>query len=110
MTIKEIIKNRKTIRKYSDKKVADETITELLEACRLAPSGNNAQPWRFRIIRDEKTKKLLKDNKIFVQDFVYEAPVIIICCADPTKYPQPKEEDDADEIRAVRDLSIGTAS
>lgn len=36
---------RRSIRKYSDKLVEDEKITELLESARLAPSGNNTQPW-----------------------------------------------------------------
>lgn len=32
---------------------------ELIEAARLAPSGCNAQPWRFKIVRDDETKQKL---------------------------------------------------
>jgi nitroreductase len=35
-----------------DKEVSDEKINLLLEAARAAPSGGNAQPWEFIIIRD----------------------------------------------------------
>ena len=56
-------------------------------------------------------KEILRKNKIFKQEFVCEAPLIIVCCADPTAFPREKFEsgyDDKYEIRAVRDLSIAS--
>jgi len=47
LTTKEAIERRRSIRKFKDKSVPDEHIMELIEAARLAPSGCNAQPWRF---------------------------------------------------------------
>ncbi|MCJ7483260.1 MAG: nitroreductase family protein, partial [Thermodesulfovibrionales bacterium] len=51
------IKLRRSIRKYTAKPVADEKIMQLIESARLAPSGNNTQPWHFIIIRDEGIKQ-----------------------------------------------------
>lgn len=42
--IKEI-EMRRSIRKYIDKPVEEAKITQILESARLAPSGNNTQPW-----------------------------------------------------------------
>lgn len=108
MDVKKAIEDRRSIRKYADKEVSDDMIKELIEAARLAPSGNNAQPWKYMVIKKEMIEKL-KENKIFKQNFVYKAPVIIVCCADPKAYPRAKFEsafDDPYEARALRDLSI----
>ncbi|MBI5103335.1 MAG: nitroreductase [Nitrospirae bacterium] len=48
--ILEIIKKRRSVRKFSDVPVADEMITQILEAGRWAPSGLNNQPWRFAVV------------------------------------------------------------
>lgn len=43
----EAITTRRSIRKYKDKPVAKEVITEILQAGILAPSSKNRQPWKF---------------------------------------------------------------
>ncbi|MFH1578307.1 MAG: nitroreductase family protein [Candidatus Omnitrophota bacterium] len=45
--ILDIIKHRRSIRKYTKKLPKDTDIERLLEAARWAPSGLNNQPWRF---------------------------------------------------------------
>ncbi|MEE9525287.1 MAG: nitroreductase family protein [Candidatus Woesearchaeota archaeon] len=111
MDVKQAIEERRSIRKYQDKEVPEEFIKEMLEAARLAPSGNNAQPWLYKVIKDSQQKEKLRENEIFKQEFVYEAPVIIVCCANPEAYPKAKFEegfDDSYESRAARDLTIAT--
>ncbi len=76
----ELIKTRRSIRRYSDKEISDETIQDILEAARWAPSGINNQPWRFAVVKDEEKKKTLagftkysktiKDSKIAVCVFL----------------------------------------
>jgi nitroreductase len=57
----------------------------LLDAARLAPSGCNAQPWRFKVVKDGETKLKLA-QAAFNQSFVAEAPVVLVCCADIKAY------------------------
>ncbi|MGD8815185.1 MAG: nitroreductase family protein, partial [Anaerolineales bacterium] len=54
-----IIHDRRSIRDYSDEPVSEEHIRMILEAGRLAPSGENAQPWRFIVVRDPDTRDRL---------------------------------------------------
>ena len=82
---KEAIEKRRSIRKFKNKKISDKIIIELLEAARLAPSGCNAQPWRFKIVKDEKTKQKLY-KAAYNQLFVKQAPVVFVCCADIKGY------------------------
>ncbi|MFA6072849.1 MAG: nitroreductase family protein [Candidatus Woesearchaeota archaeon] len=110
MDVINAIKARTSIRKYQNKEITRDTILELIDAARLAPSGNNSQPSKYLIIQDVKIKNMLKKNKIFVQKFVYESPVIIVCCANPLEYKKKSTLiDSTNDLRAVRDLSIASS-
>lgn len=85
LTTKEAIERRRSIRKFKDKEIPDEHIMELIEAARLAPSGCNAQPWRFKIVKDKKTRTRLAEAA-HNQLFIAQAPVVIVCCADISGY------------------------
>lgn len=55
----EAIERRRSIRKYKPDHVSDDILKSLLESARMAPSGCNAQPWRFKVVRDKETKRKL---------------------------------------------------
>lgn len=54
-----VIQDRRSIRDYTDEPVSDQDLDMILEAARQAPSGENAQPWRFIIVKDVETRKKL---------------------------------------------------
>ncbi len=54
-----VIQDRRSIRDYTDEPVSDHDLDLILEAARLAPSGENAQPWRFIVVKDPETRKKL---------------------------------------------------
>jgi len=93
MQVKEAIKKRRSIRKYLDKEISNEVVNELIEAARLAPSAYNAQPWRFRIVKDKEMIKRFKEEEVFKHEFVYTAGLIIVCCGDKSLYPERARED-----------------
>jgi nitroreductase len=110
MDVKEAITKRRSIRKYQRKEVSPDLIKEVVDAARLAPSGSNAQPCRYYVVSDNKTRERLKESEVFKQDFVYQAPVLIVCCSDVQSYPQGvKGWSEENEQRALRDLSIASA-
>jgi nitroreductase len=81
LTTKEAIEQRRSIRKFKYDDVPDEVLSELFDAARLAPSGSNAQPWRFKIVKERENKERLV-KAAYDQSFIAEAPVVIVCCAD----------------------------
>ena len=85
LTTKEAIEQRRSIRKYKPDPIPDGYITELLHSARLAPSGCNAQPWRFKIVREPDVKAKLA-QAAHNQSFIAEAPVVMVCCADIQGY------------------------
>jgi nitroreductase len=52
----DLVKKRRTIRRFRPDPVPDEDIEKIIEAARWAPSGYNMQPWDFVVIKDKKIK------------------------------------------------------
>ena len=59
MEFKELLTNRYAAKLFQPKAVPEETMQELLEMVRLAPSGLNIQPWRIKVVSDAETKAQL---------------------------------------------------
>lgn len=80
MEFSEVIKSRRSIRKFKPDTIPDSYIYELLDAARHAPSGLNLQPWRYLVVKDKSIRDSIAQTTASV--FVANAPVIIICCID----------------------------
>ncbi len=56
----EIMRQRRTVRQFSDRPVSRETIGHVIAAAGTAPSGANKQPWRFVAVQDPKIKREIR--------------------------------------------------
>jgi len=61
VNIYELIKKRRSIRKYEPKEIEQDKLERVLDAARLAPSGKNVQGWKFIVVRDPQRKEQLVD-------------------------------------------------
>lgn len=81
----QLVKGRRSIRRYLERPVEREKILTCIEAARLAPSADNVQPWRFLIIDDPDLKaqfaKKVFSGIYFITKFAAKAPVIIVILA-----------------------------
>ncbi len=80
-----LLKSRRSIRRYRPDPVPDEMVEQLLEAGRWAPSASNRQPWQFIVVRDETIRKQVAQHAAyyFVRwAHVEEAPLLIVLCGD----------------------------
>jgi nitroreductase len=82
MDLMEAIKTRRSIRRYKENPVPETLIKEVLNASRLSPSADNAQPWKFVVVRDEQTKLKLA-AACNGQKFIAQAPVVVVACGIP---------------------------
>ena len=55
----EVMSTARTIRRFTDEPVDDATLARCLEAARWAPSGANAQGWRFVVLRSPEQRAVL---------------------------------------------------
>lgn len=78
------ILERRSIRKFKPDPVPQATIGRLMDVAQWAPSAGNLEPWEFYVVLNQAKKKDLyvaANN----QNFLYEAPVIIVVCAVPER-------------------------
>ncbi|HJV36070.1 nitroreductase family protein [Geomonas sp.] len=88
MDLFQVVRDRRSIRKYQDRPVEWEKIEQLLDAARLAPSWKNMQCWRFLVLNGGEGRQALLDA--FPEDnpgkkAIASAPVVIVVCADPSE-------------------------
>ncbi len=79
--ILEIIKKRRSVRRFMDRALPEEMVNELVEALIWAPSAGNLQSRRFYFVRDQAVKDGLV-RAAGGQDFIGQAPIAIAACAD----------------------------
>lgn len=89
MEFKEVIKNRYSCKKYSDKPVEEGKLQAILEAGRLAPTAKNLQEQRVYVLKSDEA--LAKIDK--VTPCRYGAPMVLVVAFDRTNvYTYPGEK------------------
>jgi nitroreductase len=79
MEFYDLIKKRKSVRRYRPDPIPDEVLNRILEAGRIAPSAKNIQPWRFIIVKNpEIKKKIAKASRD--QLWIADADIILVGC------------------------------
>ena len=84
MNIIDIIKSRRSIRKFTSEPVSEELVETILEAGSWAPSGLNNQPWRFAVIRDAGLRQAISELTHYSK-VVMAAQVLIAVFLDTEK-------------------------
>lgn len=111
-TINNIL-TRRSIRKYTDKHIDDETIELLLKAGMYAPSAVNNQPWHFIVVRSKDTmNKVMKVHPY--SKMLSEADALIVVCAEQKNdyqkkfFPQDLGACTENILLAAKSLGIGS--
>ena len=80
MEFYEVIKKRRSVRKYKSDAVPGDVLNRVLEAFRAAPSWANTQPWEILLVTDEEIKKQLQQTvspNNPASRAVVDAPVVV---------------------------------
>jgi nitroreductase len=85
MMFLEILKSRRSIRKYEERPVEPEKIEQLIEAALRSPSGRSINPWAFIVVDDREKLDRLSRSKPHGAAFLKGAPLGIVVCADTSK-------------------------
>jgi F420 biosynthesis protein FbiB-like protein len=128
LSLLDIIKGRRSVRRYAEQPVPRELIEQVLEAARWAPSPHGRMPWRFAVLTRDAPKRALaeamgdewrrqlsldgQDQQVILLRFensrqrIIQAPAIIIPClylADLDVYPDD-ERNAAEATMAIQSL------
>jgi nitroreductase len=84
MDVYEAMRQRRSVRKFEDRVIADDVLTRVLDAGILAPTGRNRQEWKYVVVRDSETKKRLADAS--EQVFIGRAQAVVaVVSLDPDR-------------------------
>lgn len=77
----EVLRNRRSIRKYRDQEIEEEKILQLKEAALRSPSSRGINPWRFIFVTDRALLKRLSKAKESGSGFLTGARLGVVVCA-----------------------------
>jgi nitroreductase len=83
----DLIKGRRSIRRYEHRPVPDDLVRQLLEAAMAAPSASNLQPWHFILVTRRDLLDQLADRHPYAR-MLNDAPLCIVPCGDLDLVPE----------------------
>ncbi len=85
-TLMELIRARRSVRRFTEQPVERAVLQQCVEAARLAPSAENVQPWRFLIVDDPAVKAQLAAGAFTglyrATRWAEKAPVLVVLFAE----------------------------
>ncbi len=79
----EIIRERRSIRKYEEKDIPEDILNKVLDAVRWTPSWANTQCWEVVVVKDKTLKEKIKETVPKTNPAskaIVEAPVLLALC------------------------------
>ncbi|MBU2499579.1 MAG: nitroreductase family protein [Proteobacteria bacterium] len=80
----ELMRNRRSVRKFAFRQVEQEKINAVIEAALRSPSGRGSRPWHFVVVKDKALLEKLSVAKPGGAAFVKDAAVAVVVCGDPS--------------------------
>jgi nitroreductase len=89
--ILDLIKSRRSVRKFSGEPLEAQMLEQIMEAGRWAPSGTNNQPWRFAVVSDPALRDQIAPLTRYGK--VIQNAAALICCFihKPSMYHEVKD-------------------
>lgn len=81
----ELLKNRRSIRKYQNRPVEQEKIDSILRSALMSPASKRTNGWEFIVVDNRDTLIKMADCREAGCKFVADAPMAIVVCANPEK-------------------------
>jgi nitroreductase len=81
----DLIRKRRSIRRFTERPVEPEKIDLLMEAALRAPTSRGQNPWEFVVVDDRAQLEALAACKPNGAGFLRKAPLGIVVCADPER-------------------------
>ncbi len=79
----DLLKERRSIRKFTEEEVEGEKIQAIIQAGLLSPTSRNNQPWQFVLVDDDELLQKLAQSKSGGSSFVAGADLAVVVTANP---------------------------
>lgn len=81
----ELIKKRRSTRKFTDQLLTPEEVESLMQAALMSPASKSSNPWQFILVEDKNSLKRLSQAKAHGAALIADCALAIVVIADPTK-------------------------
>lgn len=99
-----IVEERHSMRAFASKAVEEEKLHRILEIVNRAPSAGNLQGYEIFVVRQAEQKQALVEAA-YDQQFIAEAPVVLIFCANPSR-SAVRYRERGESLYSVQDATI----
>ena len=79
----ELIKKRRSTRKFTDEELSQDEVVALLKAALMSPSSKRTNCWQFVVVDDKEMLERLSHCKAHGAEFLGGAPLAIVVLGDP---------------------------
>lgn len=81
----ELLKNRRSCRRFTDEPVSQEAVADIMRAALMAPSGHRINPWEFVLVENKETLRQLSVSKAAGAQLLEGAAMAVVVVADTDK-------------------------
>lgn len=81
----ELLKSRRSIRKYLQQPVEPDKIEIITRAALMSPASKRSNPWEFVVVQDAEMLQKLAECRMHGSQFLAAAPLAIVVIADTSK-------------------------
>ena len=81
----ELLKNRRSCRRFTDEPVSQESVANIMRAALMSPSGHRINPWEFVLVENKETLRQLSVSKAAGAQLLEGAAMAVVVIADTDK-------------------------
>ncbi len=104
MDFMDVLRQRRSVRKFTNRQIAPEVLTQLLEAIRSAPTAGNLQAYQLYLVETPEMIKAL-GKASYDQECVAEASAVLVFCTDGER-SREKYKDRGLTLYCLQDTTI----
>jgi nitroreductase len=82
MNFEELIRQRRSVRQFTDEPLTESEVQTILRAALMSPSSKNSTPWKFVVVSDKDKLRQLAASKTSGAAFLESCVLAVVVCAD----------------------------
>lgn len=83
MDFKDLVQQRRSIRKYTDEKLTPEQVELIMRAALMSPASKRTNPWQFVLVEDKEVLQKLSACKKMASTLIENCALAVVVLADP---------------------------
>ena len=88
----QLLRQRRSIREFTDREVSEEILLKILDVCRYSPTSMNTQAYYYVFTADSEKKILLSEIRERSSSPLARAPLVVAVCSEPERTRRPEQD------------------